>query len=384
MMIYLDHGATTPMDRRVLAAMKPYFLKKYGNPSSLHIFGNESREAVEKSRASIAKFMDVHANEIIFTSGGTEGNNLAIKGAALANRKKGNHVITTKIEHHCVMDACKWLEKNQFDVTYLPVGRDGILKTEDFENAVRKDTIMATIMYANNEIGTIQPINEIGKLCREKSIIFHTDAVQAYGKIPIEMKNVDILTASGHKIYGPKGIGIAYIRKGTAIEPLLNGGGQEFNLRSGTENVTGIVGFGKATEIAKKEMKPDAKKQTSMRDNLIKNILKIDDTMLNGHAKKRLPNNANISFKFIEGEALILMMNDRGIAASTGSACSSKSLEPSHVLLAIGLKHEEAHGSLRLTLGKHNTKKEIKYTIKTMPKIVDDLRRISPFKKSWK
>jgi cysteine desulfurase len=376
----MDHGATTPTDPRVVAAMEPYFNIKYGNPSSLHSTGQEVRASVEKSRETVAKFLGVSSEEIIFTASGTEGNNLALKGIAFANRKKGRHIITTSIEHHCVLDACKWLGENGFDVTYLPAGRDGIISAEDFENALRKDTIIASIMYANNEIGTIQPVDEIGKICREREIYLHTDAVQAYGKIPLDIKNADVLTTSGHKIYGPKGVGAMLIRRGTRIQPILHGGGQEFGMRSSTENTPGIVGFGKATEIADKEMKKDIKKQTAMRDRLIKKLLKIEDSRLNGHPTKRLPNNANFAFKFIEGESLILKLNDLGIAASTGSACSSKSLEPSHVLLAIGLKHEEAHGSLRLTLGRQNTIKDVNYAIKTIPKVVGELRTISPFK----
>lgn len=303
----------------------------------------------------------------------------------MQTKKKGKHIIVSKIEHHCVLNAAEWLGKNGFEVTFLPVDRYGLVDLDKLEKEIKKDTILVSIMHANNEIGTIEPIEEIGKLCREKGVLFHTDAAQSFGKIPIDVKkmNIDLLTANAHKMYGPKGIGALFIRKGVKMEPLLHGGGHEFGLRSSTENVTGVVGFATAVEIAKKEMTKEAKRQIKIRDYLIKNVLKIENSFLNGHPVKRLPNNANFWFKFIEGEALVLQLDANGIAASTGSACSTKSLEPSHVLLAIGLKHEEAHGSLRLTLGKQNTKSDIDYVLDVLPNIVKKLREISPFKKSW-
>jgi len=383
MHIYMDYAATTPVDPRVLNVMKPYFLEKYGNPSSLHSFGREANRALEEARANVAGLINAEANEIVFTSGGTESNNLAIKGVAFANRDKGKHIITSAIEHDAVIEPCEWLEKQGFDVTILPVDKYGLVDPMEVEKAIRKDTILISIMMANNEIGTIQATEKIGKICSEKNVSFHTDAVQAFGKIPIDVKkmNVDLLTASAHKLYGPKGVGCLYVRKGVKIEPLLHGGGHEFGLRSTTENVAGIVGFGAATEFRKKEMKPEAEKLKRLRDKLIKNVLKIEHSHLNGHPKLRLPNNANFWFDFIEGESLIMHLDAKGIAASTGSACSSKSLGPSHVLLAIGLRHEQAHGSLRLTLGKYNSDKDVNYVLKVLPEIVEKLRKISPFKK---
>ncbi len=379
--IYMDHAATTPLDKNVLEAMRPFFFKKYGNASSLHDFGQEARDALEESRAAIAKNLGCDSNEIIFTSGGTESDNMAIKGAAFS--KKKGHIITSRIEHHAVLHTCQWLEKQGFEVTYLPVDNYGLVSLEEFESAIRKDTILATIMHANNEIGTIEPIEEIGKICNEHDVCFHTDAVQTFGKIPIDTKNINMLSVSAHKIYGPKGVGALMLKRGTKIEPLMHGGGHESGKRPGTENVAGAVGMAKAAEIAYKDMKKESARLSQLRDRLIKGILKIGNSHLNGHPKKRLSNNANVWFKFIEGESLILRLNDKGIAASTGSACSSKSLEPSHVLLAIGLKHEEAHGSLRLTLGKQNTKADIGYVTKVLPGIISQLREISPFKKSY-
>ena len=379
--IYMDYAATSPMDKRVFAAMKPYFSKKLGNASSLHSFGQEAKKAMDSSRDMIAKFLGAEAKEIIFTSGGTESNNFAFKGIAFASKKK--HIVTTKIEHSCIMNLCKWLETQGFDVTYLPVDSHGLVDPENVRKAIRKDTALVSVMAANNEIGTIEPINEIGKICRERGVLFHTDAVQAFGSIKIDIKNVDLLTASAHKLYGPKGVGLLYVRRGVKLTPLIHGGGQEFGLRGSTENVPGIVGFAKAVEIAKKEMIKEARRLSAMRNKLIKNTLKIENSCLNGHPKKRLPNNAHFAFKFIEGEALIMMLDEKGVSASTGSACSSKSLEPSHVLLAIGLKHEEAHGSLRLTLGRHSKNSDVKYVSKILPSIVKDLRKMSPFKENY-
>lgn len=379
--IYMDHAATTPTAEEVLEAMKPYFTKKFGNSASPHSFGREAENAQEDSRKKIAKFLGVKPEEIVFTSGGTESDNLAIKGVAFANKDKGKHIITSKIEHHGVLHPCEWLEKNGFQVTYLPVDENGLVDPKDLENAIKKDTILVSIMHANNEIGTIEPIDKIGKICREKDIYFHTDAVQTVGKIPIPIKNVDLLSSSAHKLYGPKGVGFLYVKDGVETEPLQHGGGHERGMRSGTENVPGIVGFAKACELAKKKMKKERKRLSKLRDKIIKEVLKIDNSWLNGHPKKRLPGNAHFCFSFIEGESLVLLLDQEGIAGSTGSACSTKSLKPSHVLRAIGLTPEEAHGSLRLTLGKDNTEKDVDYLLKKLPGIVEKLRKMSPLKK---
>jgi len=385
MKVYLDYAATTPLDPRVLEAMKPYFIKKFGNTMSLYSLGQEAKKALEDSRETVAEFMNAKPEEIVFTGSATESDNLALKGIAFANKEKGKHIITSAIEHHAVLDTAKWLEKQGFEITYLPVDRYGFIDPEQLENSIRKDTILVSIMHANNEIGTIEPIEGIGKICREKGVYFHTDAVQSFGKIPIDVEktNIDLLSISAHKFYGPKGVGALYVRKGVKIEPLLHGGGHEFGLRSSTVNVPGIVGLAEAVRLRKKEMKPEAKKLTKLRDYLIKKVLKIENSYLNGHPIKRLPNITNFWFAFIEGEALVVQLDSYGIAASTGSACSSKSLEPSHVLMAIGLKHEEAHGSLRLSLGKYTTEAEIGYTIKVLPKAVETLRKLSPFKGKW-
>jgi cysteine desulfurase len=384
--IYMDYAATTPVDPRVLVAMKPYFFKKFGNSMSLHSVGQEAKRALEESREKIANLMKAKSGRIVFTGSATEANNLALKGIAFANRDKGKHIIISTIEHFCVLESARWLEKNGFDVTYLPVDKFGLINPSDVENAIRNDTILVSIMHANNEIGTIEPIEEIGKICRKKEVYFHTDAAQTYGKIPVDVEkmNVDLLTASSHKMYGPKGAAALYIADNVKIEPLLHGGGHEFGLRSSTVNVPAIVGFAAAAEIAKKEMKFEARRLTKLRDKLIKGVLKIEDSYLNGHPTKRLPNNANFWFAFIEGESLITQLDMHGIAASTGSACSSESLEPSHVLLAIGLKHEEAHGSLRLSLGKWSKKEDIDYVLKILPESVERLRAISPFKRNLK
>lgn len=382
MKVYMDHAATTPVDTRVVEAMEPYFSDKYGNPSSLYTAGLEAREAVEDSRGRVARVLHGAPESIIFTSGGTESNNLALKGVAFANRKKGRHIITTKIEHHAVLEPCEWLAKHGFEITYLTVDEHGLVKPESLEEALRDDTILVSIMHANNEIGTIEPIEELAGIVKDHGAYFHTDAVQTYGKIPVDVQkmNVDLLSLSSHKIYGPKGVGALYVRRGVRMDPLLHGGGHEFRKRSGTENVPGIVGLGKAAEIAEKEMDREAKKLTRLRDRLIKEALTIENSRLNGHPEKRLPNNANFVFLFVEGESLILELDFYGIAANTGSACSSKTLEPSHVLSAIGLKPEETHGSLRLTLGRQNTKEEVDYVLEVLPKVVGRLRQISPFK----
>jgi cysteine desulfurase len=384
--VYLDYAATTPLDPRVLEVMKPYFYKKFGNSMSLHSFGLEAKQALEESRETVAKSMNANPEEIIFTGSATESINSVIKGIAFANKEKGKHIITSAIEHHAVLESCKWLEEQGFEITYLPVDKYGFVDLEKLKNSIKNNTILVSIMHANNEIGTIEPIEEIGKICKEKDVLFHTDAVQSFGKIPIDVNkmNVDLLSLSAHKFYGPKGVGATFIRKGTNIDPLLHGGGHEFGVRSSTENIAGIVGLAEAVRLREKEMKPEAARLTKLRDYLIRNVLKIENSYLNGHLTKRLSNNANFWFAFIEGEALIIQLDSYGIAASTGSACSSSTLEPSHVLMAIGLKHEQAHGSLRLSLGKYTTKSEIDYAIKVLPKVVWNLRKISPFKGKWK
>jgi len=359
--------------------MLPYFSEKFGNPSSLYTIGRQARRAIEESRQKVADLIGAKKEEIIFTGSGTESDNLAIKGIAYKNRKKGDHIITSSIEHHAVLHTCKYLETQGFKVTYMPVDKDGLVNPKDVEKAITPQTILITIMHANNEIGTIQPIEEIGKLAKEKNIPFHTDAVQTTGKIPVNVDalGVSLLSISAHKIYGPKGVGALYLRKGTFVEPQLHGGGHERNLRSSTENVPGIVGFGKACELAKERL-PEEARLADLRDRLIKGILEIKDSYLNGHPVKRLPNNANVRFSYIEGESMILNLDMKGVAASTGSACSSTSLEPSHVLMAIGLKPEEAHGSLRLTLGRGNTQEDVDYVVSVLPEIVNKLRMISP------
>ena len=377
--VYMDHSATTAVDPAVTEAMLPYFSEKYGNPSSLYSIGRQSRKAIEESRQKVADLIGAKKEEIIFTGSGTESDNLAIKGIALKNRNIGDHIITSSIEHHAVLHTCKYLEKNGFKVTYLPVSKEGLVDPEDVEKAITSKTILITIMHANNEIGTIQPIEEIGRIAKEKNIPFHTDAVQTVGKIPVnvDVLGVSLLSMSAHKIYGPKGVGALYLRKGTFVEPQMHGGGHERNIRSSTENVPGIVGFGKACELAKVHL-PDEANLAKLRDSLIKGVLAIKDSYLNGHPTKRLPGNANFRFSYIEGESMILNLDMKGVAASTGSACSSTSLEPSHVLLAIGLRPEESHGSLRLTLGRENTQEDVDYVLSILPEIVNKLRMISP------
>lgn len=380
--IYFDNAATSPLDKRVLQAIKPYFWEKYGNASSLHSFGREAKKAIEITREKVAKIINAEPNEIYFTSGGTESDNIALHGIAYANKENGNHIITSTIEHHAVLHTCMQLEKEGFNVTYLPVTSQGFVKADDLRKAITKKTILVSIMHANNEIGTIQPIREIGKICREKKVYFHTDAVQTVGKIEIDVKkmNIDALSASAHKFYGPKGTGFLYVRKGVNINPISFGGGHERGLRSGTENVPGIFGLGKALEICAKEMKKESARDKKLQEKLVKGVLKIPNSWLNGTKENRLNGNANFGFDFIEGEALIMKLDDKGIATSTGSACSSKSLEPSHVLIEIGLSHVKAHGSLRISLGRFNTEKEVNYLLKVLPKIVQDLRKISPLK----
>ena len=380
-MIYMDHSATSPVDPEVFEAMKPYFIDSFGNASTLYSLGREGKKAMESAREEVASIIGAETKEIIFTSGGTESDNIAILGTAYKLKKKGNHIITSDIEHPAVDETCKYLEKNGFTVTYLPVYEDGIVKVKDLEDAITDKTILITIMHANNEIGTIQPITEIGRIAHENNIYFHTDAVQTVGKIPVNVKelNVDMLSLSAHKLYGPKGIGALYLRQGVRIEPIMHGGGHEKGIRPGTENVPGIVGLGKACSIAKENLQMDAQKLTSLREMLIDNVLaENEDSYLNGHRTKRLPNNANFRFTGIEGESLILHLDAKGIATSTGSACSSIKLEPSHVLMAIGLKEVEAHGSLRISLGHENTEEDIEYTITAIKEVVEKLRKMSP------
>lgn len=379
--IYFDHSATTPVDREVAEVMLEYMTDKFGNPSSVHSFGRETRKAVEEAREKVAALINATPNEIFFTSGGTEGDNLALKGVAFANRKKGNHIITTAIEHHAILHTCEYLEKQGFTVTYLPVDENAMVRMEDLKNAITDKTILISIMFANNEVGTIQPIKEIGQLAKEKGIYFHTDAVQAAGNYPIDVKelNIDLLTMSGHKFHASKGIGALYIRRGVRIEEIQHGGGHERNLRAGTENVPGIVGLGKAAEIASRDMAKKITHIKGLRDKVITTIMdKIPHIKLNGHPESRMPGNVNFSFLYIEGESLLLNLDMKGIAASSGSACTSGSLDPSHVLLAMGLTHEVAHGSLRVSLGRGNTEEEINYFLDILPEIVAKLRSMSP------
>ncbi len=379
--IYFDHSATTPVDGEVAKLMMEYMVEKFGNASSVHSFGREVRKAIEGAREKVAALLGANANEIFFTSGGTESDNWALKGAAFANRKKGNHIITTAIEHHAVLHTCEYLEKQGFEVTYLPVDEHAMVRLEDVKKAITDKTILISVMFANNEVGTLQPIKEIGQLAREKGILFHTDAVQVVGNYPVNVKeyNIDLLTLSGHKFYGPKGVGALYVRKGVRIESIQQGGSQERNLRAGTENVPGIVGLGKACEIAKQEIDERIAHVAALRDKLIKGIQeKVTDIKLNGHPTMRMPGNVNFSFLYVEGESLLLNLDLKGIAASSGSACTSGSLDPSHVLLAMGLTHEVAHGSLRITLGRSNTEEDIDYCLEVLPQIVERLRAMSP------
>ena len=384
MKIYLDNAATTPVDREVIEEMLPYFTQKYGNASSLHSFGREARDAIEGSRERVAELIGAKSEEIIFTAGGTESDNIAIKGIAF--RKGKGHIITSQIEHPAVMATCQHLERKGFDVTYLPVDRYGMVNPEDVENAIRDDTILLTIMHANNEIGTIEPIEQIARIAKERGIPFHTDAVQSVGKIPVDVSklDVDMLSISSHKIYGPKGVGALFIKEGLSLEPVMHGGGHEKGLRPSTENVPGIVSLGKACELAESRMEEDMKNMIRLRNKLVEGVLEIEESYLNGHPEKRLPNNAHFRFEAVEGESLLLSLDDKGIAGSTGSACSSKKLKPSHVLLAIGLNEVQAHGSLRLTLGRENTEEEIDYVIETLPEIVEKLRAMSPLWKGGK
>ena len=379
--IYLDNAATTKVAGEVVEAMIPYFTENYGNPSSVYSFASKNKEAITTQREIIADALGAKANEIYFTAGGSESDNWALKATAEAYKDKGNHIITTKIEHHAILHTAEYLEKNGFEVTYLDVDENGMVRLEDLKAAIRPTTILISIMFANNEIGTIEPIKEIGAVAKEHGVLFHTDAVQAFGQVPINVDecNIDMLSASGHKLNGPKGIGFLYIRKGVKIRSFVHGGGQERKRRAGTENVPGIVGIGTATARAIRTMEERTRKEAELRDYLIGRILaEVPYTKLNGHPEKRLPNNANFSFRFIEGESLLIMLDMKGICASSGSACTSGSLDPSHVLLAIGLPHEIAHGSLRLTLSEETTKEEIDYVVESIKEIVTKLRNMSP------
>jgi len=379
--IYMDHSATTYVRKEVVTAMIPYFTEHFGNPSSIYGIARESKRAVDAARAQVAKALGADPEEIYFTSGGSESDNWALKGVAYANRKRGNHIITTQIEHHAVLHTCQFLEKGGFDVTYLPVDKYGLVDPAALEAAITDKTILVSIMYANNEIGTIEPIAELGAIARARKVYFHTDAVQAIGNVPIDVKaqNIDMLSLSAHKFYGPKGVGALYIRKGVRIENLIHGGGQERKRRAGTENLAGIVGMGKAIELATADIAGHNEKIRAMRDRLIKTVLvEIPHTRLNGHPEKRLPGNFNVSFEFIEGESMLLWLDDEGICASTGSACTSGSLEPSHVLLATGVPVEVSHGSLRLTLGDANTEQDVDTVLAVLPKVVSRLRAMSP------
>jgi len=378
----MDHAAGMSIDPRVFEAMKPYFLENYGNPSSSHSSGATARNALMESRDEVARLVGAEKpDEVIFTSGGTESNNLAIKGVAYRNREKGNHIITTTIEHISVINICKNLQKQGFQITYIPVDKKGLVDPKRLKDAITPRTILISVMYANGEIGTVQPIKEIGQIAHRNQIYFHVDAVAAAGKVPInvEEENIDLLSISSNDTYGPKGIGALYIKKGTRIQPVIQGGGQERGLRSGTENIPGIVGMGKAAEIAQKEMVAEGRRLSQLRDKLIKGVLdRIERSYLNGHPTRRLPNNANLRFSYIEGESLILGLDMLGIQVSSGSACTSKTLEPSHVLLAIGLAHEEAHGSLVFTLGKQNSEENVDYVLEVLPGVVKRLRSMSP------
>lgn len=383
--IYMDHASTTPMAPEVIEAMNAAFVEIFGNASSLHQPGLSARAALEEARERVAGLIGAEAGEVYFTSGGTESDNLAIRGAALANRDRGRHIITTTIEHPAVLEPCKALEKEGFEVTYLPVTREGLVEVEALEAAIREDTILISIMHANNEIGTIQPIAEAGEIARSRGIVFHTDAVQTVGKIPAKVDDlgVDLLSISSHKLHGPKGVGALYIRKKTPIEPIIFGGGHERGMRSGTENVPGIIGLAAASELAGRNLEEEMVRISGMRDRLADYVLeRVEDTWVNGSRTKRLPNNLNLGFSFIEGEALLLRLDAKGIAVSTGSACSSKKTVASHVLTAIGLRPQEAHGSLRVTLGRENTDEEVDRVGEAIVEVAESLRAMSPFRRS--
>lgn len=379
--VYMDHAATTYTKKEVLNEMIPYFTEYYGNPSSIYSLSRSTKKAIDEARTKVAKCLNADEKEIFFTGGGSEADNWAIKGVAFANKNKGNHIITTKIEHHAVLHTCKFLERQGFEVTYLDVDKEGFVNPEDVKKAITDKTILVSVMFANNEIGTIEPIKEIGAICREKKVLFHTDAVQAVGHIAVDVQdmNIDLLSLAAHKFYGPKGVGALYIKKGVRINNLVDGGGQERGRRAGTENIAGIVGLGKALELACEHMEENNKKLVYLRDKLMNGLLNVPHTRLNGPKDHhRLPGNLNICFKFIEGESILLLLDANGISASSGSACTSGSLDPSHVLLSIGLPHEIAHGSLRLSLGDENTEEDVDYALEVIPKIIQRLRDMSP------
>jgi cysteine desulfurase len=377
--VYLDNAATTQVAKEVIEAMKPYFLEKYGNASCLHSLGQEARDAVEQARKVIAERINAEPEEIIFTSGGSESNNLAIKGIAYQLKDKGNHIITSEFEHPAVLNICKALEKQGFEVTYVGVSKEGFVKLDQLKNSITNKTVLVSIMHANNEIGTIQNINEIGRICKENNIVFHTDAVQSFTKVPIDVKkeNITLASFSAHKMHGPKGIGALFVKKGTKLKKQIDGGSQEFNQRAGTENTPGIIGFAKAVEVITTK---DIETITELRNYLINELLKLEGTALNGSQDNRLCNNVSISFKNVEGESILLSLDDKGIAVTTSSACTSSKLETSHVLKAIGLKSEDAHGTIRFTLSKYTTKEELDYTIESVKEIIEKLRGISPLK----
>mgnify|MGYP000878056813 FL=1 len=378
--IYLDYAATTPVRPEVLDAMLPYFSNEFGNASGVYSWSRTAHQAMDKARDTVARILGARPDEIVFTGSGSESDNLAIKGAAWANRHKGKHIITSSIEHFAVLETCQWLERQGFEVTYLPVDSVGLVDPEQVKQALRPDTILVSIMYANNEVGTIQPISEIGSILKDTQAVFHTDAVQAAGVLDLDVDklNVDLLTISAHKFYGPKGVGVLYVRKGTNIEPLIHGGGHERKRRAGTENIAGIVGLAKALELSYEERDTENARLEALRNQLIEGLSAIPHSRVNGSLTKRLPNNVNVCFEFIEGESLLLNLDMKGVAASSGSACTSGSLDPSHVLLAMGLSHEIAHGSLRLTLGRGTTQADIDYVLQEVPPIVERLRAMSP------
>ncbi len=379
-MPYFDYASGYPVDERVIEAMLPYMKEHFGNPSSVHSYGFKARQAVEEAREKVSELINGGDGSVIFTSCATESNNLALIGFALRNKNKGKHVIISSVEHMSVINPAKFLQKSGFEVTYAPVDKYGIVDVDFIESNIRKDTILVSVQHANNEIGTIQPVEELGELLKDKDIAFHVDATASIGKIEVDVEkiNADLLTISSNDIYGPRGVGGLFVRKGVKLQPIILGGGQEMGLRSGTENVAGIVGFGVAAEIARREYRRDAEHMRKLRDRIIEGVLKIEDSYLNGHPEKRLPNNASFRFSYIEGESLVLSLDMEGIQASTGSACTSKTLQPSHVLIACGLKHEEAHGSLLLTLSKYNTDEDVDALLAALPKAVERLRMMSP------
>ncbi|UCG36738.1 MAG: cysteine desulfurase [Candidatus Bathyarchaeota archaeon] len=380
MKVYVDYASSTPVDPKVVKAMQPFFSTVYGNASSMSSFGVDAKKALEESRATIARFMNAETNELIFTGSATEANNLALKGHAFEQGRTNCHIAISTIEHSCTLNSAKWLEKQGFRITYLPVDKHGLLDMNILEDMLEDNVTLVSVIHGSNEIGTIQPLEEIAKICCKHNALLHTDAVQSFGRLPIDVKHIgiDLMTINAHKLYGPKGVGALYITKNCKIQPLIHGGGHEFGLRSGTENIPGVVGFAKAVELREEEMEHEAECLTFLRDKLMRGVLEIEESYLTGHPTKRLPNNASFRFSYIEGEAVVLDLDIEGIAASSGSACSSKTGEPSHVLMALGLKPDEARGSLRLSLGKYNTLEEIEYIIQTLPKVVKRLRALSP------